>query len=124
MPASVPDQIMVIVKDYNDRSIPICLKDLMELVDASGPTVHKHVNRLIEDRELEQVYVQTRHGTRQDLHVVDHTKDQKLDSISQMLGKLTYQVSRVADALEKQNGKQGSKGGRRHHDNQFRQTRL
>jgi hypothetical protein len=124
MPASIPDQIMVIVKDYNDRSIPICLKDLMGLVDASGPTVHKHVNRLIEDGALVQTYNQTKHGTRQDLYVVDHGKDEKLVLMTQVIGKLVYQTSRIADALEEQNGREGRKGGRRHYNNSYRQTRL
>ena len=123
MSISTPDLILQIVGEWNEQGREICLKELAEMkingsTIAAIPTLNKYINELIEDGKLTWESEQTAHGTRKNLYVADGSHR------DQMVRRLIFEVSRVADALEIMSEGEIKTRGKRNQRTRFKQQRL
>lgn len=125
MAMSTPDLILQIVGEWNEEGREICLKELADMringtTIAAIPTLNKYINELIEDGKLTYESEQTSHGTRKNLYVTggEHTHRE------QLVKRLIFEISRVADALEIMSEGEVKTRGKRETKKRYRQQRL
>jgi len=123
MSISTPDLILQIVGEWNEKGMAICQKELAEMringsTIAAIPTLNKYINELIEDGKLTWESEQTAHGTRKNLYVADGSHRE------QMVKRLIFEISRVADALEIMSEGEVKTRGKRVQKTRFRQQKL
>lgn len=98
-------RILEIVKDCNIRGQEICQKDIFDLKLAAPPTVNKKIRTMLEDGDLIGMHVQTPHGTKKLLFVPECYADADQVVTHRLLATMNYQLRRIADSLEKAQGK-------------------
>jgi len=118
MAASIPDQILAVVEQWNDEGREICQKDLESMKIAAVPTLNKYVNELIEDGLLRWEAEQTEHGTRKNLYVSTRSQSEYLKR------REVYYLGRIAAALEKMVGDTSGIKGERRERGRYKQQRL
>lgn len=118
MAASIRDQILLRVEEWNNEGKEICLQELSTMRIAAVPTLNKYINELIDDGLLRWEAEQTDHGTRKNLYVAHQNAN------DQLMRRLVYELSRVADNMAKLAGEEPRGRGPRRSSGKYRQQRL
>ena len=98
-------RIIKTVREYNEQSKEICFTDLTTMNIAAPPTVQKRTRELLDAGELLGLSVQTPHGTKRLLFVPEHYPAAESIVHQRLMGKIVYQLRRIADSMERREGR-------------------